>query len=307
MFIYLQGLFSIKRPQVQSFRNQMLDNRLRKLAIDAMDRLMSHPISSPFRNSLKSEEARLQNPVSLSGIREALLEGKYTRVQSWFEEIELCWTNFDSLRAGEPTKVSLFRGVTGELRRLFAKEKRLFTEPELDDWVSEVSEQQKKVKCVMAGAAASYAAPKESVRVTTSDGLVLDGFGQIQAIAKKLQCFLQIGHRVRGPPRVVCFSGHIVPVADLENHIDHIVWQMTLYRSQGWMRRSRRVNLCQDVADCLQCFFTWVQSLSTDSQSTLNSLRMKRALKLLGAILSDVEDCNNEVDSEAILDAIHSM
>jgi hypothetical protein len=272
----------------------MLDNRLRKLAIDAMDRLMSHPISSPFLNSLKPEEAppnyseMMKNPVSLSGIREGLLEGKYTRVQSWFEAMELCWRNFDSLRTGDSTKVSLFEGVTGELRRLFGKEKRLFTEPEVDHWFSEVSERQKKVKGLMAGAAA-YAEQRDRVRVTTSDGRVLDGFNRIKEISTELQERLHIRENHNGETcgLVVCYKNHSVAIADLENHISDILWQKT--------------------DECLNCLCTWLQSLKTDSQSTIDSIEMRYALEWLHSVLKDVKGCHNYSELHVVENAIEIL
>ena len=105
----------------------------RKLAIEAMDRLMQHPISTPFQRDTGIDELGAlmdARPTSLIEIRRKLGDNGYTDVNEWFEDVENLWKTAE-LADGESSP----RGIAAaENRRLFAKEKRLFDNATLGKW-----------------------------------------------------------------------------------------------------------------------------------------------------------------------------
>jgi hypothetical protein len=140
----------------------MFNNKLQKLALEAMDRLISHPIASPFRSPIiPGEEPEnyfqiIPNPRNLDAIRQSLEEGKYHQIQEWFDDVELVWTNCDSYYSADsskqfttPSDRKYFSVVTTELRRIFAKEKRIFTQFAIGNWSHTIYELRTEVTDLM--------------------------------------------------------------------------------------------------------------------------------------------------------------
>ena len=111
----------------------------RKLAIEAMDRLMRHPISTPFQRDAGLDELGAlmdARPTSLIEIRRKLEDNGYLDVSEWLDDVENVWKTAE-LTEGEASP----RGIAAaENRRLFAKEKRLFDNAALAKWCGSLYE-----------------------------------------------------------------------------------------------------------------------------------------------------------------------
>jgi hypothetical protein len=114
----------------------MLNELLRRRAIDVMDRIMSHPSTIPF-HSMSPGDA--DSAMDLSSIRSRLQSNKYTRLLQWLNDVEQCWTNTERRIAQNPTDESPLELVLASAnRQLFETEKRAIDILSAQNWGTEV-------------------------------------------------------------------------------------------------------------------------------------------------------------------------
>lgn len=123
----------------------MMNELLRKRAIDVVDRLMSHPSTKPFLSfSLPSDPENQNSPPaesskSLNSIRQRLIDNKYTKLQTWLNDVEQCWAALEKKNADHPTEDSQRELIlAAENRRLFEKEKRAIDILTAQNWGNEL-------------------------------------------------------------------------------------------------------------------------------------------------------------------------
>jgi hypothetical protein len=114
----------------------MMDDLLRKRAIDVMNRITSHASAIPF---LTVTDEPSDPPMDLNSIRTRLQESRYPKLQHWLDDVEQCWQAAESKNVENPTEdrariVILAR----ENRRLFEKEKRMIDILSAHNWGNEV-------------------------------------------------------------------------------------------------------------------------------------------------------------------------
>lgn len=128
----------------------MFTARTRALAVQAMERLMAHPIATEFNEpSSKEEEPKkygdIVKPKALSPIKKKLEEDRYEMIQDWLDDIELVWSNVEHFYESN----SHWMAAAGENRRLFAKEKRIFERQIIGNWCGEVYDLRTEVTDLM--------------------------------------------------------------------------------------------------------------------------------------------------------------
>ncbi|OHT04377.1 Bromodomain containing protein [Tritrichomonas foetus] len=122
------------------FSGKMMNELLRKRAIDVVDRLMSHPSTKHFITfSNPSEIDSDAESMDLSSIRQRLVENKYNKLQLWLNDVEQCWATVEKRNAENPTENSQNELVlAAENRRLFEKEKRAIDILSAHNWGNEL-------------------------------------------------------------------------------------------------------------------------------------------------------------------------
>jgi hypothetical protein len=100
----------------------------RKEAMNAMNRLMSHPITNPIHStfSIDLPSFRSSECLGLTAIRERLETNYYRTVYDWITDIESLIYHFEQASGNRFAEM----GVAREIRRLFSRERakmRLFT------------------------------------------------------------------------------------------------------------------------------------------------------------------------------------
>jgi hypothetical protein len=119
---------------------------VQKLALQAMDDLMNHPITQPFHKALDPPTApagyfeRIERPQYLLDIRARLAAAKFPTLQSLFEDIDLVWQNAESFHG----RSSPFTSAAQQCRRVFAKLKRGLDRPTVKSWCAEVTRLRQK-------------------------------------------------------------------------------------------------------------------------------------------------------------------
>ena len=123
----------------------MMNELLRKRAIDVVDRLMSHPSTKPFLSfSLPNDTENQDSPSeesseSLNSIRQRLVDNKYTKLQAWLSDVEQCWAAIEKKNTEHPTEDSQRELIlAAENRRLFEKEKRAIDILTAHNWGNEL-------------------------------------------------------------------------------------------------------------------------------------------------------------------------
>lgn len=128
-----------------------LNEQMKNEAIEVMNRIMIHPISSPFRQPITQKDVpehyfeTVTKPIDLSTIKTKLLEGKYQTIQQWFDDMELTWSNAELFHGKE----SSFGIVAVENRRLFNKEKKKLFGQSIDQWCGLVYELRSEITDLM--------------------------------------------------------------------------------------------------------------------------------------------------------------
>lgn len=116
--------------------SMIFNEQTKNEAIEVLNRIMAHPISSPFKQPITEADApehyfeKIKRPIDLSTIKTKLQEGKYQNIQQWFDDMELIWTNAETFHG----KDHHFGKVAAENRRLFNKERKKFFGQSIDQW-----------------------------------------------------------------------------------------------------------------------------------------------------------------------------
>ena len=125
---------------------------IKKRALEIMNNLMNHPCSSTFcdsklpktRKNDKSEPTILNN-LSLSVIKQKLMENKYTRVQQWFDDIEQLWTEIEI----QPGVNQIILNLVAESRKFFIKERRGIDMLSPQNWPDELGRIKTRISLFM--------------------------------------------------------------------------------------------------------------------------------------------------------------
>lgn len=127
------------------------NEQMKNEAVEVMNRIMAHPISSPFILPITQKDApehyfeKIKKPIDLSTIKTKLLEGKYQTVQQWFDDMELVWSNAETFHGKEHS----FGKVAAENRRLFSKERKKLFGQSIDQWCGTVYELRSEITDLM--------------------------------------------------------------------------------------------------------------------------------------------------------------
>ena len=108
-------------------------------AKESMNRLMSHPISSPFIDPIGDNPPEnyykiIQNPKHLKEIYDNLEKKKYKHIKEWYDDVETVWSNAELFHG----KNTAFGIAAAENRKIFQKEKVLFEESNTQVWCKNV-------------------------------------------------------------------------------------------------------------------------------------------------------------------------
>ncbi|OHT09741.1 Bromodomain containing protein [Tritrichomonas foetus] len=132
----LNGLFDPFFPIMQL--NEFLKNE----AINAMNRILAHPISTKFRIPITPENApehyfeKVKNPTDLNTIKTKIQDGRISTIQQWFEEMDHVWGNIELFYGKE----SPFSIAANEIKRLFNKERKKLVGMTIGTWCGHVYE-----------------------------------------------------------------------------------------------------------------------------------------------------------------------
>jgi hypothetical protein len=228
-------------------------------------------------------------------------------LEEWYNDVDRVWTNSDLYCQSESgrgwAKASLFQAITAQMRRIFQKEKRGFLLTKPRDWNWAVSGLKRNIRAMVLRLQTLWESEEgplddsaENLRVTTVDGAVLDGFEQIQQIAKKIQNRLEIPKHVAGRPDMVCYEGKNIAIEDLGLHIRDIVKRMNWHHSEGKAYPVRPMRCVKEVSECLNCFCAWVQILGGETQSNIKALDLRDVLDWLLRMMECVKWRADEVD-----------
>jgi hypothetical protein len=117
----------------------MLNELLRRRALDVMDRIMNHPSTIPFHALPPPDPDSPDSPADLQTIRTRLQQNKYAKLQSWLNDVEECWTGAErraALNPSEYTQREMVLAVAN--RRIFEKEKRAIDILSAHNWGTEL-------------------------------------------------------------------------------------------------------------------------------------------------------------------------
>lgn len=116
-----------------------MDPSVVEFALQAMDNLMKHPITSTFIDPIQTNDPFLANyikvikkPIDLSTIKERLQKGEYENMEAWFSDVDLVWNNAIAFHGVD----SAFAIVAEECRLIFRKECRTLNRFSLGKWCS---------------------------------------------------------------------------------------------------------------------------------------------------------------------------
>jgi hypothetical protein len=110
-------------------------------ALQVMDELMAHPITTIFHNPIDPANApdgyftRIRNPRDLKDIRQLLSNSKFASVSEWAEDVELVWRNCEDFYGTRS-----FMGIAAQAsRKLFQKIRSQIEEKTMKPWCAEIS------------------------------------------------------------------------------------------------------------------------------------------------------------------------
>ena len=118
----------------------MMNDEIRKAAIDVMDQIISHPIANDFIEPVQPSDdmqdyfETIKNPQDLTSIKNKLIEKKYTSVQQWADDVELVWANHELYYGQNAHQAS----IAAECRRLFGKYRHSVDALSMVTWCGEV-------------------------------------------------------------------------------------------------------------------------------------------------------------------------
>ena len=121
---------------------------IKKKAIAIMNNLMRRPCSSVFNDTtfLKVRKhdqfppASIDN-ISLSIIKQKLIENKYPRIQQWFDDIEQLWSEIEI----QPGIDQIYLDLVSESRKYFLKERRHIDMLSAQSWPEELGRIKTKI------------------------------------------------------------------------------------------------------------------------------------------------------------------
>ena len=126
-----------------------MDEKILQVAIDIMDNLMTHPITSYFIDPLEPGDSAIEpqyfeiikNPIDLTTIKDRLVKKQYQNPQNWLSDVDLVWSNAHTYYGPD----SHFGIVSDDCRRIFQKECRKLDRFSLGTWCSEVTQIKTKI------------------------------------------------------------------------------------------------------------------------------------------------------------------
>jgi hypothetical protein len=117
----------------------MLNELLRRRALDVMDRIMSHPSTIPFHSVSPPDSNSPDPPADLQTIHSRLQQNKYSKLQTWLSDVEECWTGAERRAALNPSEYAQRQVVLAVAnRRIFEKEKRAIDILSAHNWGTEL-------------------------------------------------------------------------------------------------------------------------------------------------------------------------
>lgn len=129
-----------------------MTEKLRREAINAMTEIMSHPISTLFRDPVVPGDVAppqyfeiISNPQDLSTIKTQLIDKKYTSVQKWLDDVEAVWANAEQYH-GKDTPFAI---AAAENRRLWGKIKKNIENSAIGKWCGDVYEYRTQITDIM--------------------------------------------------------------------------------------------------------------------------------------------------------------
>ena len=128
-----------------------MNEKMKNEAIEAIDRIIAHPISFIFRQPFPADKApqeyfdKLKQPSDLNMVKKRLQEGQITTVQQWFDEMETVWSNAEILT----TKDKNYSVIISENRKLFNKERKKLNGMNIGQWCGHVYEMRTEITDLM--------------------------------------------------------------------------------------------------------------------------------------------------------------
>lgn len=129
----------------------IFNDHIKSEAIKTIDRIMSHPISSPFRQPFASKAIpaeyfeKAKSLCDLTTVKNKILKGEINTIQQWFDDMELIWTNAETFFA----KDHAMQLLINENRRLFHKEKKILFGQSIRQWCGNVYDLRTEITDIM--------------------------------------------------------------------------------------------------------------------------------------------------------------
>lgn len=143
------------RQDLQDFRIFWMNDDLKKLLESILEKLMAHPITTPFQTPVPAGEDApanyfeiIKHPIDLGTIKKKLEENQYDDFQAFYSDVDLVWKNAETYN--EPgIGISV---LAAESRRIFSalcRKENLFL---LSTWCNETYRLKKKLSEVIQSA-----------------------------------------------------------------------------------------------------------------------------------------------------------
>jgi hypothetical protein len=204
-----------------------------RLVLEAMDRIMAHPIMScfeiPHRSNLDGLSDGASYSAVLARIRRRIQSGFYASVQEWSDDLESIWSSFNASYHSEVESSLLdarmlpfFMVASAEARRLFAKERARLERRTVSSWCRQVFRARTQITELLA------LPPRRTRPFAPSTG-TLRSFAQASGTLtdRELFRFLQVSHEVltsehdqREMAKIVTAEHPELETGSAELHID---------------------------------------------------------------------------------------
>lgn len=125
----------------------MMDEKATMLALRVMNKIMNREIAKPYlfpvdpANPPEGYFERIKNPQDLTDIKLRLQTKKYIKIQDWFSDVELVWSNAELFYGSD----SINGKIATECRRLFNKYKLEADILDIKRWCIEVYKLKNKI------------------------------------------------------------------------------------------------------------------------------------------------------------------
>lgn len=112
------------------------------LFLKAMDMLLKHPLSILFQDPIDKEDTqfpdyyqKIQNPISLSQIRDNIKNGKYQDTSDWEKDVNLVWDNARKYHGNNSMIGQSAREMKNQFNKILFE---LFKESTAENWYSKI-------------------------------------------------------------------------------------------------------------------------------------------------------------------------